>query len=263
MINFLNSAAFHMFGAPTSYAELFGFITGALCVYYVVKNNVWNFPIGVLNAGFFLLLFWNAHLFADSLLQVMFIVLNLMGWVAWLRFGPNQTSRPITLSSWKTNLGVVAFIGVFTALFSQYLAHHGDSYPFLDALTTGMSIGAQYLLNLKYLQNWYIWIIADLIYIPLYAAKDLYLTSIVYVLFLSLCIAGIVQWRQIMNEKPSIDVPYINDDGWIVTNLGPVNTSPLVDSESIDPFDYEWPASPALTARVAEIKEDVLRRGER
>jgi nicotinamide mononucleotide transporter len=83
-------------------------------------------------------------------------------------------------------------------------AAHGSA-PFLDALTTSLSLGAQLLLSLKKLQHWYVWMIADVIYVPLYLDRELYLTAIVYTVFLALCIAGLSRWRRVLRpaEAPA------------------------------------------------------------
>ena len=85
---------------------------------------------------------------------------------------------------------------IATYAMTTYLQHAQDSAPFLDALTTVLSIVAQYMLNKKFLENWYAWIIADIIYIPLYAYTHLYLTSLVYLIFLLMCLFGLRAWIQ-------------------------------------------------------------------
>lgn len=201
ILDFFNSTAFHAFGVGTTWAEVFGFITGLACVYLVAINNIWNFPIGLLNAGFFMILFLNAKLFADGYLQIMYLVLNAWGWYVWLRMGPNHDKRPILSANWKILLGLVAFTAVFTLFFRVHLEHADDPYPTLDALTTGLSISAQILLSLKYIQNWFFWIVADLFYIPLYFAKDLYLTGVVYIAFLLLSVTGLILWERMRNQE--------------------------------------------------------------
>lgn len=225
VINFLNTTAFHMFGVGTSWAEIFGFITGLACVYLVAVNNIWNFPIGLINAAMFLVLFWHANLFADSSLQVMFLVLNAWGWYVWLRRGPNSDRRPILSDLAKHNglltIGLMAFTALFTLFFREYLSNHGDAYPLLDALTTGMSISAQILLSLKYIENWVWWIVVDLFYIPLYTAKDLWLTAIVYVCFLGISIGGLILWRRTRAYEQQTGgqaVDFIAPKEWVADN---------------------------------------------
>ena len=75
-----------------------------------------------------------------------------------------------------------------------------DVAPFWDALTTALSLAAQFLLNCKKIENWAFWIAADVVYIPLYVVKRLDLTAIVYVLFLAMCFAGLAAWRRVLRS---------------------------------------------------------------
>ena len=87
-----------------------------------------------------------------------------------------------------------------------YLRHISDVAPFWDAFTTVLSLVAQYLLTKKLIQNWYVWISVDVIYIALYAFKNLYLTAILYFIFLCMCIRGIMEWKrtQLAEVEPAI-----------------------------------------------------------
>ena len=86
-----------------------------------------------------------------------------------------------------------------------------DSAPFLDALTTSLSLVAQWLLNGKRIATWYFWIAADSIYVPLYLSRGLNLTAIVYVLFLAMCVAGLRAWSRERND--SRDSEYVGAAG--------------------------------------------------
>ena len=93
-------------------------------------------------------------------------------------------------------LGCVAAVAVITALLQWVLLTYTDSsVAGWDALTTALSLVAQFMLSRKWIANWWFWIAADLVYVPLYAHKELWLTAALYVLFLALCVAGLVQWR--------------------------------------------------------------------
>lgn len=200
MLNFFNQTAFHVFGAATSWAEVIGFVSGGLCVWYTVRQNIWNFPLGLVNAIFFGILFLNAGLYSDSALQVVYLVLNAFGWFAWLRLGPNSSRLRVGVASRAQILGALVFVLVFTALDYRLLVHLKDSAPFLDALTTGLSLAAQTLLSFKKIQNWFFWIAADLIYIPLYWHRDLVLTSLIYVIFLFMCFRGLWEWKRAQSK---------------------------------------------------------------
>ncbi|MDP3714576.1 MAG: nicotinamide riboside transporter PnuC [Mycobacteriales bacterium] len=184
-----------------SWTEVAGFVTGALCVFLVVRQHIANFPVGIANNVFFIVLFWRVGLYADAGLQVVYIGLALYGWWWWLHGGPDRsrltvsrTPRPEAL--WLSAAGVAATVGL-----TAFLASTTDStVPFWDAVTTVLSLQATYLLTRKRLENWWVWITADILYVALYAYKDLHLTAVLYAGFLGLCIAGLVQWRRAVDE---------------------------------------------------------------
>ncbi|HEY7419019.1 MAG TPA: nicotinamide riboside transporter PnuC, partial [Ktedonobacteraceae bacterium] len=118
------------------------------------------------------------------------------GWYLWLRGGKGKTALRVSSISLKEFLILVLITAIATLDITFYLQTIQDSAPFWDALTTVLSLVAQYMLNKKFLENWYSWILADLIYIPLYIYERLYLTSAVYVIFLVLCLLGIRTWLQ-------------------------------------------------------------------
>ncbi|MBA3732962.1 nicotinamide mononucleotide transporter [Patescibacteria group bacterium] len=181
---------------PFGLTEMLGFVTGGWTVWLTVKENIWNWPIGILNSIFFLILFLKARLFADSGLQVVYVVFGFLGWYWWLYGGKDKTELPVQNVTKRTAF-ILAFLTLaFTWIMTIYLRKISDVSPFLDALTTVLSLVAQYLLTKKYIENWYIWITADVIYIYLYAYKNLYLTSILYFIFLCMCIQGVLEWKR-------------------------------------------------------------------
>jgi nicotinamide mononucleotide transporter len=181
---------------PFDLTEMLGFVTGGWTVWLTVKENIWNWPIGILNSAFFLLLFLKAKLFADSGLQVIYIILGFLGWYWWLYGGKDKTELEVNNVDWKTSLVLSVITVVSTWGLTIYLRQINDVAPFLDAFTTVLSLVAQYLLTKKLIENWYIWISVDVIYIFLYAYKNLYLTGILYSIFLCMCIRGVMEWKR-------------------------------------------------------------------
>jgi len=186
---------------PLDMTETLGFVTGALCVYLVVKENVWNFPVGMVNVATFAVLFTQARLYGDAALQIIYIALGFQGWYLWLRGGENHTPLAVERASRRLLLGVGVFVVAgTTALMPDFRAVH-DSAPFLDAFTTILSLGAQYLLNRKAIENWLLWMTADVVYIYLYFAKDFRLTALLYFVFLCMCVAGFRVWLRALREN--------------------------------------------------------------
>jgi nicotinamide mononucleotide transporter len=175
--------------------EVFGFVSGALCVWLVARQNAWNWPIGIANNVTFLVLFWSAGIYADSVLQVVYLGLGVYGWWAWVRGGVAHSVLAVsrtTRAQWLV-LGVVGVLG--TAGLTLLLDRVTDStVPLPDAITTVLSLLATWGQARKKLESWWLWIAADVVYVPLYAYKVLWLTAVLYVGFLALCVFGLRSW---------------------------------------------------------------------
>ncbi|MEV4641346.1 nicotinamide riboside transporter PnuC [Actinoplanes sp. NPDC049548] len=196
MIDGLLTTAFTAFGAPTTWAELLGFATGVVNVWLLVRRHILNWPVGILNVVLLMVVFWSAGLYADAGLQIVYILLGLYGWWAWLSGGERHaglTVRTTTTGEW-TGLAVAG--AVLTAALWLFLDRlTGSTVPLADAVTTALSLLATYGQTRKLVESWWLWIAADLIYIPLYGYKELWLTAILYVAFLTLCVLGLRTWR--------------------------------------------------------------------
>jgi nicotinamide mononucleotide transporter len=195
--------AAHWHWIALSEVEVWGFITGGWCVWLTVQESIWTWPIGLANNVFFFALFLQARLFADMALQIVYIVLGVLGWYWWLFGGRERSTLSIASASGTMAASVGVLVIVSTFALTLYLTRIRDSAPFPDALTTALSLGAQFLLSKKLLENWYLWITADVIYVWLYAYKGLFLTSALYALFLGMCFAGFFKWRASLHRPIS------------------------------------------------------------
>jgi nicotinamide mononucleotide transporter len=102
----------------------------------------------------------------------------------------------------RERAAVVGVSTVAAAALTWWFVRIGDASPGLDALTTVLSLGAQWLLNRKRIENWLLWMTADVLYVWLYLARHLYLTAVLYAIFIVLCLLGLRQWRAAMRTAP-------------------------------------------------------------
>lgn len=188
-------AAYMAFKGMASWLEAVSFVTGAVCVWLTVRENVWNFPIGILNVITFSIVFFRAHLFADAGLQVVYFILGVIGWYLWLFGGAHRTKLHVGRASVVELSVCLVFVVLSTLGLWKVLSHLGGSASFWDALTTSISLAAQWLTNRKKLESWHFWIVVDVIYVPLYTYKQLYLTAGLYAVFLCMATIGLLQWR--------------------------------------------------------------------
>lgn len=186
---------------PFTMADIAGFTTGALCVWLVTREHPANFPVGIANNIFFFILFTDVRLFADAGLQVVYLVLGVIGWYWWLRGGQGGTELQVSRAN-RTELWWC--LGVFVVgwmILTQILYAADGAAPPIDAATTMAALVAQYLLNRKRLESWYVWIAVDVVSVPLYLWRDLPLTGLLYLGFIGLCLSGLAKWRRSLAEQ--------------------------------------------------------------
>lgn len=181
----------------TDAVEILGFITGALCVWLLARQHIWNWPIGIANNVFYVVVFLRSGLFGDAGLQVVYIVLAIYGWWTWAFPHRTHSELPVT----RTSLGQWLWLASITAasafLLRAFLAAYTTStVPGWDGMTTALSLAATWGQCKKLLESWWLWIAVDLIYIPLYVYKGLNVTAVLYFIFMVLCIAGVRAWRR-------------------------------------------------------------------
>ena len=181
---------------PITVTEAWGFVTGGVCVWLVVREHLWNWPVGLANNAFFFALFFHSRLFADMGLQAVYFGLGVYGWLNWLFGGEHHSVLRISRTTRVEWLALVTAIPLGTWGLREILILVDGAAPFWDSLTTVLSLSAQYLLCRKRLENWFFWIAADVIYIPLYLSRQLPLTAVLYSVFLGMCLIGVRQWRR-------------------------------------------------------------------
>lgn len=179
---------------PLSMTEALGFATGGTCVWLCVREHIWNWPLGLANNVVFFALFWHSRLYADMGLQAVYFAFGVYGWWNWLYGGQQHGALKVTRTSVGEGLALAALTPLATWGLWLVLVETHDAAPFLDSLTTVLSLVAQYLLCRKRLENWAVWIVVDAIYVPLYLSRHLHLTALLYAVFLVMCIYGLRAW---------------------------------------------------------------------
>ncbi|MEG4581497.1 nicotinamide riboside transporter PnuC [Microcoleus sp. MON1_C5] len=181
--------------------EAIAAIASAWSVWLLAKNNPVGWWIGLIGVIAYGAVFYQVKLYGEVALQSFYLITSLQAIYIWLRGGENSTEKPVCRISqrWLILTAVLVAVGVFglrTVLISL-----GGAAPFWDALTTILSAIAQLYLMERYLESWYLWIVADTIYVPLYASRGLYLTSILYAIFLLMAIHGLQNFQRIYSEQ--------------------------------------------------------------
>ena len=181
---------------------------GLANVYLTVKQNIWCWPIGAVMVSLYIYIFFGARLYSDALLNVFFLVMQFYGWYQWTR-GPVEHAdhvRRYTASDHRLG-GTVGGVGAGTAgLGSAMHRYTNAALPYPDAFTTLLSVIAQFLMTRKFIDNWTLWIIADIVYIGVYAVKSLYWTCGLYLVFLGALRPGLPRMAPGTSGPPTLRI---------------------------------------------------------
>lgn len=184
--------------------EIVGFITGLLCVGLAALNNIWNWPIAIISVVFSIYIYYEKKLFADTGLQVYFLLMNIYGWYYWNKKPETQEKAPVTRITKREVIYSIAAIVIFTVFLGSVLKFTTASYPYLDSFCTACSLVAQVLLARKVLENWLIWIFVDIIYVGILIFKQLDLFAILYSIYVPLALYGYFDWKKEYRKQPGI-----------------------------------------------------------
>jgi nicotinamide mononucleotide transporter len=173
---------------------------GVLCLFFLIRQSMWAWPVGIAMTGLYAIIFFDVRLYSDFGLQLIFCVLQAYGWWFWLSHRDRaeaDSQAPVIWLGFQKLLPWLAVGAVGALALGLVMDRFTDAdLPYWDAMTTSFSLVAQFMLARKYLENWLVWIGVDVVAIGVYAYKGLMLTSGLYALFLLMCVWGFWQWRR-------------------------------------------------------------------
>ncbi len=187
-----------------SWIEIIAVALGIATVFLTVRQNMWCWPTGLVQVLLYIEIFYEARLYSDVLLQVIYVVLQIYGWYHWASGKSAMRSElPVTSLSLRQVASWIAITIAGAFVWGELMLRFTNAAsPRADAFIAIASLCAQYLLARKKLESWYWWISVDVVAIGVYWSRDLRLTSGLYAVFLGLCIAGLVEWRKSQRATP-------------------------------------------------------------
>jgi nicotinamide mononucleotide transporter len=161
------------------------------------------------NVSLYTIVFYRSGLYSDMGLQVVYLVLSIYGWYQWLRGGQGHTRLLVSRATKRIWLIAGAAAVVFWFGLSSYTSRlPGVSLPRLDSALVTLSLVAQWMMTRKILENWALWIVADIVYVPMFIYKKLYVTAGLYLVFLGLAIMGLIEWRRsLVRDRSTTTLP--------------------------------------------------------
>jgi nicotinamide mononucleotide transporter len=180
--------------------ELVATALGFVNQWLAIRQHIWCWPIGIASVALFAFVFWDARLYSDAGLQVVYIVLQGIGWLRWRLHAAGLAGRrsllPVTVLTWRARIGWLAAVAVAAGALGGAMRSFTDaSMPFGDAAATALSLVGQWLQAHKVLDAWGYFIAGNLIFIALYLSKGLYATAALFVFLTAMAVVGFRHWR--------------------------------------------------------------------
>lgn len=210
--------------------ELVAAFFGVLSVWFAKRENIWIYPTGIISTAIYVYLLSQWALYGDLIINIYYTLMSIFGWYMWSKaIDGKQNYLAISRTNTKDKLkaiGIFLFTSIFVIIVYRYynvmpnnlgfsesveyafsrltsrnIEDFREAAPFIDTFTTGIFFAAMWLMALKKIENWTLWIIGDIASVPLYFVKGYGFTAIQYVIFLILAILAYQQWRKSLNEQ--------------------------------------------------------------
>ena len=191
-----------------SYWEVIAVLLGIAYLLLAMRESLWCWYAAFVSTAIFLYLFWQVDLLMESALQVYYLVMAVYGWRQWQRGGNDGEghTKSLSISTWSARkhalaIGAVLLASIVSAaLLRQYTQ---AALPLLDSFTTWGSILTTWMVTRKILENWLYWLVIDSVSIYLYLDRGLYLTALLFLVYLVIVIFGYRKWLLHYRETSS------------------------------------------------------------
>jgi nicotinamide mononucleotide transporter len=182
--------------------ESTAFVFGILSVYFAKKENIWVYPTGLISTIITVYLLYQASYFGDMTMNAYYSIMSIYGWFNWSK-SANEPELKITRTSKKEKIiGFLLFLltMAFTYLVYVFFNYKLEIPNYIDIFTSGIFFTAMWYMALKKIENWTLWILGDLIAIPLFAYRGLGMLSLQYFIFTIIAIMAYLKWKRILNK---------------------------------------------------------------
>ena len=193
----------------TTWLEFVAVFAGIASVWYSKKENVLVYPVGLINTIIYTYLSFSAKLFGEATVNLYYTIMSLYGWWIWVKKDNQEQNLQISNSTrkeWLVQIGffVVCYITIYFSLDYLKKAFAPGAIPWADALASAAAFTGMWLMTRKKIENWFWWILTNIVSIPLYYVKGYVFTSVYYFVLLILAIWGWIEWKQKLDNKNSV-----------------------------------------------------------
>lgn len=184
--------------------EVTAVIFGIISVLFARKNNILVYPTGLISTLIFIYILYNFKLYGEFIINIYYSVMSILGWYLWSKRTNGQEEFPISIMNLK-EYKISGLIFTVTILFIALVYHFFDKFTdltaYVDAFTTALFFVGMWLMAKRKIENWIVWIVADIISVPLYYYKGLTVSSLQFIVFTIIAILGYLEWRKYLQKQ--------------------------------------------------------------
>lgn len=176
--------------------ELAGSVITIVSIALATRENVWYYPTGIVSVLLYAWIYFDAKLYAEAGLQVVWLALLVYGWWNWLYGGADHTELPVTKTPRNGWIAALLSGAAMTgALYAIQRRFTDNPAPFVDSAIAAWSIVAQWMTAKKWIENWGFWLAVNAVAVPLYVMRQMAPTAVLYAVLFVLAIEGWRKWR--------------------------------------------------------------------
>ena len=181
--------------------EITAVVFAIIYLLLAVKQDVRCWYAAIFSSFLYFFIMMSANLYMEAYLQIFYIFMAIYGWFQWNKISEDKSKFIVRTWSIKQHLIVISSV-IFLAYISGSLLnmYTEAALPFIDALTTWGAIIATYMVAKKLLENWIYWFVIDSISVLLFMSRGLYLTSVLFFVYLIIIYFGYKSWTKIKHE---------------------------------------------------------------
>jgi nicotinamide mononucleotide transporter len=171
----------------------------AASILLAARNSIHTWWTGILGCLLFGMVFFLSRLYADTLLQILFVGTSAVGWWQWLSGGAGGKALPVTREAWSRIILVLLAAIIVAAAYGYALWRFTDAFaPFIDSLILTLSVTAQLLLMYRKYESWWFWLIVNTLSVVLFSARGLWITAALYTAFWINSVVALARWRRLV-----------------------------------------------------------------
>lgn len=182
--------------------EITGTLVGLLYLWFEYRASIWLWVAGIVMPALSLFVYYHAGLYADFGINIYYLLAGVYGWLMWLRGAPGKKELPVVHTPARQILPLtLVAAGLFFGIAWMLIRFTDSTVPWLDSLTTALSIVAMWMLAYKQAEQWWVWIVVDAVSCALYFYKGLPFYAVLYGLYTVIAFFGYFKWLRMIADR--------------------------------------------------------------